>query len=106
MAKGFKKKKTTTIVETTVSRGAVETVEVDPSTMPVPNNPSFDTDKGKPNLREGEEVIAESKRDGLERWVTSCGRVIFSCSIKEYEKVYGPLKPKALWAKAYPKASE
>jgi len=48
--------------------------------------------------------MGESNRDGQHRAVTNLGRVIFTCKINEYEKVYGALKPRELWKKAYPNA--
>ncbi len=81
---------------------STETVDIDLKTVTLPNNPTFDTKGGKPNLREGETVIAEGKRDGLQRFVTNHGRVIFPCGREKYEAVYGPLKPAAIWDKLYP----
>lgn len=71
-----------------------------------PNIPSFDFDPKtkKPNLADGEEVLAEVEREGLKAVATNAGRKIWLCSIPQYEKKIATLTNRALWEKHFPHA--
>lgn len=73
---------------------------------PRPNKPSFDfnPDTGKPNILPGEEVIIAKEKQGVPVYVTNQGRVIFVCSLDEFEEKFNPLLKRFVFEQYYPQA--
>ncbi len=72
-----------------------------------PNVPCFDYDeKGKPVLLDGEEVVAESEKQGVKILGTNRGRRIFLCSLDEFEDKFTVLNDRKLYELHYPVAAK
>jgi hypothetical protein len=90
----------------TTSRFAKKHPTLHDPNLAKPNSPAFDYDRksGKPRLADGETVIAEATKHGVQIAVTNHGRKIFCCTLDKYEAAFGQLPNRKLYERFFPDA--